>query len=258
MAMFTFRGPESVITCTPWPAARNARTSWRRNVAPRCMAAFAKGAHHFQWIEYMRAFRKPETSHGAGSRRVANGFQEFSRCRLRWHEQFGHGARLLARATLAIAAQPDLIVAMLADQVRRPISPSIPTSAGTAGRTKGARCRVFSARWKAARAKRIAQGRNFTRRREGMSSTPPNAEQLAPEPEQQLWRGQGLEQFGGDVPGVAETCAAFPRWSTVDEQHASPVARQRAGNGAADDARADDRNRVLLRHSATVYDLRPR
>ena len=65
-------------------------------------------------------------------------------------------------------------------------------------------------------------------------------------------------QFGGDVPGVAETCATFPGRGSINQQHLPAFARQRAGNGTADDARADDRNRVLLRHSATVYDLRPR
>ena len=60
------------------------------------------------------------------------------------------------------------------------------------------------------------------------------------------------------VPGVAETRATFPDGGSIYQQHAPPFARQRAGNGTADDARTNDRNRVLLRHSATVYDLRPR
>jgi hypothetical protein len=59
-------------------------------VAQECRATLhggvREGAHDFQWIEYMGAFRKPEASHGAGARRCANGFEEFPRCRLRCHQ----------------------------------------------------------------------------------------------------------------------------------------------------------------------------
>ena len=82
-------------------------------------------------------------------------------------------------------------------------------------------------------------------------------EQLAPEPEQQFGRGQWFDQFGGDVARIAEAGAGFARRRTIDEQHVPAFARQRAGDRAADDARADDRDRFLLRHTATVYDLRP-
>src|SRR5256886_3978692 len=84
---------------------------------------------------------------------------------------------------------------------------------------------------------------------------PPQREQLAPEAEQQPHRGQGLDQLRGDVSHVAEARAAHARFLGVREQHAPALARQSAGDRAADDAGADHRDPVLLPHASSVYDL---
>ena len=92
----------------------------------------------------------------------------------------------------------------------RPISPNIPISAGTAGRTNGARWRVFSSRRKAARAKRAAQGRNFSNRRGGMSSTPPNANSSRQNPNSNAGEGSGSTSSVAMWPALPKLAPASP------------------------------------------------
>src|SRR2546430_8771956 len=210
---------------------------------------------HRARAQYMSALGEPQARNGFIARRAGHGAQQLGAHRGRRHAEPLHAARLGARPPAGRRAEPDLIVAVAAQEPRGAelAQQALPRRARGSDQRREV-LRVGAAAERRGRETRSPQRdprepapRNIER--------PPQREQLAPEAEQQPHRGQGLDQLRGDVSHVAEARAAHARFLGVREQHAPAIARQSARDRAADDAGADRRDAVLLPHASSVYDL---
>ena len=107
---------------------------------------------------------------------------------------------------------------------------------------------MFSARCRAAAAKRSAQGRNSGARRSGMSSTPPKANSSRQNPNKRPQEGRGSTNSAAMWPGVSEAGSRHPRLGPVEEQYVSAFAGERIGDGRTDHARAHHCHGVIAYH----------
>ena len=226
-------GPASVddLECRR-RAARSARTfaaqeRWRRAPRPRSRmraplradrahARTSESTGRRRWRRARHCAPRLRSSAGAG----CVGTSSFSMARA-----------CVARATGDVAVQPHFVVTVLADQIRPARSRAAVRSAPERRAARRARdARVFAARRKAARAKRAAQGAKCSEPPRRDVEHAAERKQLAPESEQQCGRGQRFDQFGGDMPGIAETRAGFARRRAIDEQYVpalrAPARRQ--------------------------------
>src|SRR5437660_250167 len=202
----------------------------------------------------MGAVGEPEAGDGFIARGTSHGAQQLGSRGGRGYAELSHPVRLGARAPAGCRAQPDLIVAVAAQE---------PRSAELAQQPLP-RC----ARWSDQRREMLRVGTATERRgretprpeRDVREPVPrnvdrsPEREQLTPQAEQECHRGQRLDQLRRNVSHVAKARAADARFLGVCEQHAPARAGQSAGDRAADDAGADHRDPVLLPHGASVYD----
>src|SRR3984893_15837456 len=206
--------------------------------------------------EHVASVGELQTGDGGAARGTGDGAQQLRRHRGRRYVELGHLVRLGARAPAGSRAEPELVVAVAAQE---------PRSADLAQQPLP-RC----ARRSDQRREMLRVGAT-TERRSGETPGPegncrepvpwniqgaPEREQLPPEAEQQCRGRQGLDQLRRNVSHVAKARAADARLLGVGEQHAPPLPGQTEGDRAADDGRADDRDPVLLPHTASVYDLR--
>ena len=79
-------------------------------------------------------------------------------------------------------------------------------------------------------------------------------DQHPPETEQESGRGQRFDELDRHVSGIAEARAASARLGAIHDDDATTFARECIRNAGSDDTCANHCNRILLRHSANVYD----
>src|SRR5207253_2858366 len=196
-----------------------------------------------------------QTRNGFIAGGTGHGAPQLGAHRGRRHAGPPHPARLGARPPAGCRAEPDLIVAVAAQEPRSAELAQQPLP----GCARGSHQRREMLRVGAAAERRGRETRGPERdprqRAPRNIERPPEREQLTPEAEQQPHRGQGLDQLRRDVSHIAKARAADARFLGVGEQHAPALASQSAGDRAADDARADHRDPVLLPHASSVYDL---
>src|SRR5438874_2123504 len=203
----------------------------------------------------MSAVGEPQTRNGFIARGTGHGAQELGGHRGRRYAEPRHPARFGVRPPAGCRAEPDLIVAVAAQEPRSAELAQQPFPRCARGSDQ--RREMLRVGAAAERRGRETRGPERDPRKPAPRNIEgsPQREQLAPEAEHQRHRGQGLDQLRRDVSRVAKARAADAWFLGVREQHAPALASQTAGDRAADDAGADHRDPVLLPHAPSVYDL---
>ena len=207
-------------------------------------------------IEHVAGVGKLKTRDGVGARGAGHRAQQLWRRRCGRDAEPLHAARLGGRFSRAGGGEPDLVVAVAAQE--RP-APDL------AQRALPRRGRGSHQRRKLPGVGTLTEGGGGEAPRPGRKLRQPapreverasEHEQLPPEAEQQCRGRQGLDQLSAEVPRVAEARSPGAGLRRVGEHHRPTLASEAPGDRTADDSGADHRDRVLFPHESIVYDLR--
>ena len=210
------------------PRMTSERTLRRITLAPCCVAAAAKARTTSSGSIDMGAFREPEAGNFTGMGGAPCRLQQLGGHRRRGNFESRHEACLRGRAPRGAAVEPQLVVAAtlqqlgpsdVAQQFRERVHRGPHEGREMARVGLAPECGQREARGPRHELRHAPQG-NVQR--------PVESRQQTPEAEQQPGRRQRLEQFGGDVPGVAEAGPGLAGRVAIDEQHAVSGARQHA------------------------------